>query len=417
MTAPALDDATRQRNLDTMKRRATALLVVAGILYVAAKIWEPIHPAIGFVRAAAEAGVIGGLADWFAVTALFRHPLGIPIPHTAILPTRKERLGRTLGNFVQNHFLSREVVSKRLQSFHVAERAAKWMSEPDNSRRIAKQVAAGLARAVEHLPEEEMQRHLHDAVVKRLRSMQVAPMLGTALSLVREGNKHQEILNEVVRLAGRTVSENRDLIRDRVKEESPWWVPGIVDEQLYRKIVIAIDRLLADIGSDPDHPLRTKFDQAIEQFIVKLQRSPEVIAKAESIKEKLLDDPMVTEATNLLWDSIRRAAVSQAARVEDGEAGPLGKGIAAFGHSLTGNAEMLAQIDRMVVDLAVAAVEQYRGEVADLIAQTVAGWDPIVTSRRIELAIGKDLQFIRINGTLVGALVGLVMHLVTVIWR
>jgi uncharacterized membrane-anchored protein YjiN (DUF445 family) len=417
MTAPALDDATRQRNLDRMKRRATALLVVALVLYVVAKIWEPIHPAIGFVRAAAEAGVIGGLADWFAVTALFRHPLGIPIPHTAILPTRKERLGRTLGNFVQNHFLSREVVSKRLESFRIAERAAQWISEPDNSRRIAKQVAAGLARAVEHLPEDEMQRHLHDAVVKRLRSMQVAPMLGTALSLVREGNKHQEILNEVVRLAGRTVSENRDLIRDRVKEESPWWVPGIVDEQLYRKIVVAIDRLLADIGSDPDHPLRTKFDQAIEQFIVKLQRSPEVIAKAEAIKEKLLDDPMVTEATNLLWDSIRRAAVSQAARVEQGEAGPLGKGIEAFGHSLSGNTEMLGQIDRMVVDLALAAVEQYRGEVADLIAQTVAGWDPTVTSRRIELAIGKDLQFIRINGTLVGSLVGLVMHLVSVVWR
>src|SRR5262249_15911774 len=160
---------------------------------------------------------------------------------------------------------------------------------------------------------------LHDAVVNRLRTMQVAPMLGTALSLVREGNKHQEIFNEVVRLAGRTVSENRDLIRDRVKEESPWWVPGIIDEQLYRKIVVAIDRWLADMGTEPDHPLRVKFDQAIERFIEKLQHSPEVIAKAEAIKGKLLDDPVVTEATNLLWDSIRRAAINQAARVEDGD--------------------------------------------------------------------------------------------------
>ncbi len=417
MTAPRLDDATRQQQLDAMKRRATAMLVAAAGVYVAAKIWESVHPAIGFVRAAAEAAMIGGLADWFAVTALFKHPLGIPIPHTAILPTRKDRLGRTLGNFVQSHFLSREVVSKRLESLHIAERGAVWISEPENSRRIAKQVAAGLARAVEYLPDDEMRHHLHEAVVNRLRTMRVAPILGTTLSLMREGNKHQEILNEVVRLAGRTVSENRDLIRDRVKEESPWWVPGIIDEKLYRKILVAIEHLLEDIGSDPEHPLRTKFDQAIENFIVKLQSSADVIAKAEGIKEKLLDDPMVAEGTGLLWDSIRKAAVNQAAKVESGTPGPLEKGISAFGHSLSGNAEVLAQIDEFVVDLAISAVEQYRGEVADLIAQTVAGWDPNVTSRRIELAIGRDLQFIRINGALVGALVGVLMHAISIIWR
>jgi uncharacterized membrane-anchored protein YjiN (DUF445 family) len=303
-------------------------------------------------------------------------------------------------------------VARRLASIKVAERAAKWMTEPKNSRMIARQVAAGLSRAVEHLPDDEMRAQLHRAVVGRLRTMQVAPLLGNVLSLIREGNRHQEVLNEVVRLAGKTVSDNRELIRTRVKEESPWWVPGIVDEKLYQKIVIAIDHLLADIGADPDHPLRGKFDQAIENFIAKLQTSPDVIARAEAIKEKLLDDPMVEEFTGRLWESIRQAAVNQAERVDSETPGALEKGIGAFGQSLLGNADVLEQIDQFVMELALAAVEQYRGEVADLIAHTVAGWDPDVTSRRIELAIGTDLQFIRLNGTVVGGLVGLALYLV-----
>lgn len=405
---PILDDATRQRNLDRMKRRASALLVVSAGVFLVASYYEHAAVWIGYLRATAEAAVIGGLADWFAVTALFRHPLGIPIPHTAILPSKKDRLGRTLGNFVQNHFLSRDVLADRLRSLRLAERAARWLCEPENSRQIARQVASGLGKAVEALPDAEIKALIHRAVVDRLRATQVAPMLGSALTLVRSGNKHQDLLSEAVRIAARALDENRDSIRESVKSKSPWWIPGVVDNKIYGRIVVGVETMLDEIRNDPDHPMRAKFDEALDRFVDQLQTSPETIAKAEALKEQVLTGPMVEEFTTWLWEHLRAAAVSKATDPESPSA--LERGIEAFGRSLLGNQAMMDRIDDFLVERALGAVEQYRGEAADLIAHTVAKWDPAVTSRRIELAIGRDLQFIRINGTLVGGLLGLLIH-------
>lgn len=413
---PLRDEAERQVRLDLMKRRATAMLVIAGAVFVAAELTEALHPAVGFLRATAEAALIGGLADWFAVTALFRRPMGLPIPHTAILPARKERLGRTLGNFVQNHFLSRDVLSARLHGVRIAERAAHWISQPENSRLIATQVAAGLAKTVEALPDQEMQDLIHNGMVGRLRTTVVAPVLGNILSLIKAENKHQELLSEAIRLAAHAVDDNRDAIRERIKAESPWWVPGIVDEKLYQRTLAAIENMLRDIGADPQHPLRAKFDLALETFVDKLKHSPEVTARAEAMKEELLADPVVREFSTWLWASTRRAAVAQATKAEGSAPGALERGISAFGTSLLGNQPLLAQVDEFLIGLALSALEQYRGEVADLIAQTVAGWDADVTSHRIELVIGRDLQFIRINGTLVGGLVGLALYTLHRFW-
>ncbi|MBL8987271.1 MAG: DUF445 domain-containing protein [Gemmatimonadetes bacterium] len=410
---PVLDDATRQRNLTRMKRWAAALLVVAGVVFLVATYFEMTYPWVGYIRATAEAAVIGGLADWFAVTALFRHPLGIPIPHTAIIPTRKDRLGRTLGTFVQNHFLSREVLSTRLRAMRIAERLARWISEPENGRVIARQVASGLARTARALPPEPMRDLVRDGIVGRLQAMPVAPLLRNALSLVRAGNKHQDLLSEAVRLAARAVDENRDRIRDKVKHESPWWVPGIVDDKIYHRILLTVETLLDDVGGNPEHPLRAKFDIAIEQYIDKLQHSPDTIARAEALKQQLLADPVMDEFADWLWDYLRDAAVSRAEAPDDGTTpGPIERGLASFGQSLATDPDMLAKLDDAIVERTTAIVEQYRTEVSDLIAHTVAGWDPMVTSRRIELAIGRDLQFIRINGTLVGGLLGLILHTV-----
>jgi uncharacterized membrane-anchored protein YjiN (DUF445 family) len=233
------DDATRQAQLDAMKWRATALLAVAAMVFAIARALESAYPWLGYVRATAEASLVGGLADWFAVTALFRRPLGLPIPHTAIIATRKERIGRILGSFVQNHFLSREVIASKLEAMHLAERAARWLSEPENARRIAQQVAGGLAQTLEGLPDADMRELVHRVLTTRLRALRVAPTLGKTLGLVLAGNGHQELLNEAVRLAAQAVRDNRELIRDRVKTESPWWVPGVVDDQIYQRIVAA----------------------------------------------------------------------------------------------------------------------------------------------------------------------------------
>src|SRR3989454_4104710 len=271
-----------------MKRRATGLLALAAAVFAGASVFEDQYPWLGYVRATAEASLVGGLADWFAVTALFRHPLGLPIPHTAIVATRKERIGRILGNFVQNHFLPREVTPANLRAAPPAERAARWLADPDTSRRIAQQVASGLAKPLEALPDEDVQALVREVVRARLRATRVAPALGKTLAVVLAGNRQEELLKVAARFAAEAVLDNRDLIRERVRAESPWWVPGVVDDEIYRRIIDAVERLLRDMGADPTHPLRAAFDDAIRDFIERLQHSPEALARADAVKEDWL---------------------------------------------------------------------------------------------------------------------------------
>jgi uncharacterized membrane-anchored protein YjiN (DUF445 family) len=407
------DDAERQARLDGMKLRATALLGLAGLVFVAASILERRYPWLGYVRATAEASLVGGLADWFAVTALFRHPLGLPIPHTAIVATRKERIGRVLGNFVTNHFLSRDVIAANLKAVRPAERAAHWLREPENARRIAVQVAGGLAKTLEKLPDGEVQALVRQVVNERVRSARVAPALGKTLAIVLTGDRHQSLLNEAVRLAAQAVRDNADLIRRQVKAESPWWIPGVVDDKIYQRILGAIETLLRNIGTNPNHPLRAAFDSALRDFINRLQHSPEVIAKVEALKTEWLDDPATAELSVNLWEATRRAIVQYGTQADGQAPGPLEDGIAAFGGALLGNEAILAELDAAIIDLTSTIVDQYRGEIGNLIASTVASWDPEATSRRFELAVGRDLQWVRINGTLVGGLVGLAIYTIS----
>lgn len=411
------DDALRQTQLDEMKRRATGLVLLAAIVFVAARIVETSVPWVGYIRATAEASLVGGLADWFAVTALFRRPLGLPIPHTAIVATRKDRLGRTLGNFVQTHFLARDVLATRLRSLRIAQRVAGWLSVVENSRRIAQAVASGLAKTLESLSDEDLRALVQAGVSDRIRAFRVAPALGRTLSLVVAGSRHQEILSEAVRLAAQAISDNREVIREQVRAESPWWVPGVVDDKIYHRIVAAVERLLHEIGNNPSHPLRAAFDTALRNFIDRLQHSADVIARAEAMKDEWLRDPAFARLSDQLWETTRRAILGYATRDAGTTPGALERGIAAFGAAVLANETLLEEVDDAVVDVVASVLEQYRAEVADLIAQTVSAWDPAQTAQRIELAIGRDLQFIRINGTLVGGLVGLVLYTIARLWR
>jgi uncharacterized membrane-anchored protein YjiN (DUF445 family) len=412
---PRLDDAPRQARLDAMKRWATGLLALAAAVFAGASVLEARYPWLGWVRATAEASLVGGLADWFAVTALFRHPLGIPIPHTAIVATRKERIGRILGTFVQNHFLSRDVIAANLHAVRPAEHGARWLADPAHSRQIAQQVATGLARTIEALPDGDVQELIRQVVEARVRATRVAPALGKTLTLVLAGDRHQGLLNEAVRLAAAAVRDNQDVIRERVRRDSPWWVPGVVDDKIFQRILATVERLLEDIATDPTHPLRASFDTALRDFVDRLQHAPDVIARAEELKEEWLSDPSVADLSARLWESTRRAIMSYATRT-DGEPRALERGLSEFGAALLANPALLAELDDLAIDLTATAVERYRQEIGDLIAQTVASWDPAATSRRFELAVGRDLQFVRINGTLVGGLVGLAIHAVSRFW-
>jgi uncharacterized membrane-anchored protein YjiN (DUF445 family) len=400
-----------------MKRRATALLALAGVIFLVASWFETRWPWLGYVRATAEASLVGGLADWFAVTALFRHPLGIPIPHTAIVATRKDRIGRVLGNFVSNHFLSHDVIAVNLRNVRPAERGARWLSHPENARRIAHQVASGLAKTLEAVPDTEVRTLIRQVVNDRVRAAKVAPALGKTLSVVLTGDRHQSLLNEAVRLAAEAVRDNADMIRAQVRAESPWWVPGLVDDKIYKRILGAIENLLRSIGTNPNHPLRASFDRALRDFVNRLQHSPDVMAKVEALKEEWLDDPSVGELTVNLWETTRKAIVAYGTRADGEVNGPLEDGIAAFGTALLGNEALLAELDGAIVELTSSVVEQYRNEIGDLIARTVSSWDPAATSQRFELAVGRDLQWVRINGTLVGGLVGLTIYTIAKLLR
>src|SRR2546430_1772477 len=408
------DDAEREDRLNAMKRRATSLLGVALLVFIAASWFEPQYPWLGYIRATAEASLVGGLADWFAVTALFKHPLGIPIPHTAIVATRKERIGQILGTFVQKHFLSRDVISANLRRVHPAERAALWLADREHARQIARQFASGLAKTLEALPRDEVQELVAHVVRNRVRAFRVAPALGKTLALALADNRQEELLNAAVRLAADAVRNNRDVIRDRVRAETPWWVPPVLDDKIYQKIIEAVERLLHDMVMDASHPLRPAFDDAIRHFIERLQHSPEVIARAEAMKEEWLMDASTVELSRRLWDGIRQTVTNYATGAgADGAASPLDNRLSEFGTALSSNPTLLAEIDDLLIDLTAGVVEKYRHEIGDLIAPTVAGWDPAATSQRFELAVGRELQFVRINGPLAGGLVGLLIYSIT----
>ena len=403
----------RQRNLDRMKRRATGLLVIMGVVFVAASYLEPRHAWLGYIRATAEASLVGGIADWFAITALFRHPLNLPIPHTAIIPSRKDRIGRSLGNFVQNNFLSPEVLAAKLRAAQMSRRAAEWLAEPENARKAAQHVAAVLKSAGTVIHDEDVHALLDRSVMEPLRRMPIAPVLSKGLELLTVDNRHQQLLDRVIQGLTRLVAENEILIRDRIREESPWWVPEMVDDRIHRKVLGGIERTLFDVAADTDHPLRHQFDELLSEWMVQLQQSPEVIARAEAIKQQILDPETSGRLAASLWGEVKEALSRTNTPGEGGATDAVSRGLSALARAALEDEALLEKVDGWVIGAVLSVVEQHRHEVGQLIAQTVSAWDPEETSRRIELLVGRDLQYVRINGTLVGGLVGLIIYSVT----
>lgn len=408
-----VDAEAKQIQLDRMKRRATGLLVLMGVVFVAAWLLEPAHPWLGYLRATAEAGLVGGVADWFAITALFRRPLNLPIPHTAIIPSRKDRIGRSLGNFVQNNFLSPEVLGAKLRAAGLSRRAAEWLRAPENARLVVRQGAGALRSATAVLRDDDVHAFLERSVVEPLKQRPIAPVLASGLTLLTTNDRHQQLLDRVVHGLARLLAENEELIRERVREESPWWVPEFVDDKLHDRIVDGIARTLYSVSADPAHPLRRQLDELLTNWIEQLRDSPEMIARAETLKQQVLDNPTSDRLTESLWRELKKVLDRQVDAAEQGTPGGLERGLSALAEAAIEDEALLGKIDEWIIGAVLRIVEQHRHEVGQLIAATVSAWDPDETSRRIELQIGRDLQFIRINGTLVGGLVGLVLYAVS----
>src|SRR6266536_4491026 len=326
--------------------------------------------------------------------------------HLAVGPSRRRRA----PGAARRHEAARDVIAANLRRVHPAERAAQWLADREHARQFSRQFAGGLAKTLANLPANELQDLVSQVVRNRVRTFRVAPALGKTLALALADNRQEELLNATVKLAADAVRNNRELIRERVRAETPWWVPPVLEEKMYEKIIAAVERLLHDMVMDPAHPLRAAFDDAIRDFIERLQHSPEVIERAEALKEEWLMGAATDDLSRKLWEGIRQAVTTYAAGGGDGAPSPLDSGLSEFGTALLSNPTLLAEIDDLLIDVTASVVEKYRHEIGDLIAKTVAGWDPQATSRRFELAVGRDLQFVRINGTLVGGLVGLVIY-------
>jgi uncharacterized membrane-anchored protein YjiN (DUF445 family) len=407
------DEAQRQEALDRMKRRATLLLVAASILFVITRAFESRYHWLGIIRATMEAAMVGGLADWFAVTALFRHPLGIPIPHTAIVPAKKDRVGRTLGAFVQRNFLSREVIEARLRTLHIGRRLAEWLADPANARTISRNVATAMSSAAQMMNDDDVQLVIDRSLAERVRAMRLAPLLGKVLRVMTEDDRHQEVVDEVIQLASHTVNDNADLIRERIERETPWWVPTSLDNKIFKKVIGGIQRLLGELAQDPAHPLRQRFDASLDTLIERLNTSPEFAAKVDAWKEDFLDNEAARKFSASLWVEGKQALADYAANPDSSAPNAIEHALSSFATKALEDDELLGKLDEFAVDVAVFLVGRYQSEVSELIETTVAGWDPELTSRRVELAIGRDLQFIRINGTIVGGLAGMLIYLIS----
>lgn len=392
-----------------MQRLATGLLLVALAAFLVVRWYEPRFPWLGFVRATAEAAVVGGLADWFAVTALFRRPLGLPIPHTAIIPRQKDRIGHLLGHFVQKHFLNRDVLSARLGELQLGQRVGEWMREPAHAAQLARGVASGMARAVDVLPQEEVSALVRQGAMHRLQTVELAPLLADILARIATDERRHDLLEGMARLLGEAV-EDGEAVRATIRRERPWWVPSLAEGPLTRGVTDAIRRVAAEVRQEADHPLRRKFDAAVSDFIANLRDSPVLRARAESLKADLLAQPVVDGLVASLWDQARDAGARYATAPESVSLAPLERGIIALGDAVVARPEVRADLDRALTQAVVAVLEGQGATVAALIADTVRQWDPGLAAERIELAVGRDLQFIRLNGTLVGGLAGLVLY-------
>jgi uncharacterized membrane-anchored protein YjiN (DUF445 family) len=403
----------RMQSLRRMKRVATGMLIGAAAVFAVCVIVGDGHGLWGYVQAAAEASMVGGLADWFAVTALFRHPLGIPIPHTAIIPRKKDQIGSALATFVQQNFLTESVVGERLAAAQVTRRFGEWLAEPRHAARIADEAGSALNGLANVIRDDEVRDAVAHFADRKLREVQLAPLLARVLDTVRESGQHQAALTAGLKGLMRFLDDNQTLFRDRLSEESPDWVPNWVDDRVFARLFLGLQSFLADVTAQPDHELRRQFDRYLREYAVALRTDPEKAATIEKAKVDLLERPDVREWLSGLWAYLKRAILAGAVDPNSDLRRTVASLTVQVGTTLRDDPNLQATVDKSLQRLVGHVLARYSDDIAELISGTVARWDAADTGRRLELQVGRDLQFIRINGTVVGALVGVIIYAVS----
>lgn len=409
-----MEELQQPPELRRMKLWAGSLLVLALIIFVVTSLLERSYSWVGFIRAAAEAAMVGGIADWFAVTALFRHPLGLKIPHTAIVPRRKREIGQKLARFIRQNFLSEEAIADKLSSMDATRQIAGWLSQPENSTLIAEQMAAGGAAIVEVMKDEAVQSLIEQRLVAQIRSTQFAPLLGQVLGMLLAGKRQQELLAELVKLSSGFIKENRPVILDKIGDELPWWaVVAGVDRKIYQSIINSVNTTLYDVRANPKHELYQNFQTMLDRLIEDLKSSPDLLEKEHALKEELLQEPLVRDFSASLWADLKSSLVEQSSQPKFDLRPPVQQMLVQFGHAILNDPLLYAKIDGWLREVVLYVTKTYGYEVESLISNTIDKWDSAEITHKIESEVGRDLQFIRINGTLIGGLVGLVIYTVS----
>jgi uncharacterized membrane-anchored protein YjiN (DUF445 family) len=409
---PIRQEENRLRQLRAMKRRATGLLVLITALYLALTLLGDGGQLVEYAQAGAGAAMVGGLADWFAVTALFRHPLGLPIPHTAVIAERKDQFGEALGDFVQENFLSPDVLSERVRSSRAVARAATWLAEEEHAEAVAAHAADVVVALADSLRDEDVAELLEAEVRRAVEAVPLAQWAARVVRLMTAKGRHREVVDGAVRALGRLLADNRAELRRRFTEHAPWWLPDRLDSRIFDRLADSVEDLLRGIYLDPDHQARGQVDEWLAGLVERLERSPELGAKLEQLKKEFLQQPELGAWTSALWTNFKTSLRAQADDPESQLRRQLAKAIAAAGRRLRDDPELLARVERMAENGAYTLAERFREEAAELVSGTIARWDAQETSAKLELLLGRDLQFIRINGTVVGGIAGLVIHAV-----
>lgn len=400
-------DAERLHALTGMKRLATGLLLVMAVIFAVAFALQDQYPWLAYVRAAAEGGMVGALADWFAVTALFRYPLGLRIPHTNIIANRKDEIGATLGEFVETNFLSEAVVRGKLESMGISARVGTWLSEPTNANRLTQELAVAGTGILDLLSDDDIRDLIETTAREHLIEPQWGPSIGrVGERLVASGQQHAAI-DLLLDKAEVWLRMHPEAFGQAVSERLPGWVPGFLDKMVDDRAFKEVLGFIHAVRRDPRHPMRIALDAYLADLMRDLQKDPVTILRAEALKIDLLDSPRLREFAGETWEAVKASLTEGLADPASGLRRGIRSTLLDVGARLVGDRSLGGRIDRWIADSVSYAVQQYRHEIAGVITETVERWDAGETADKIELQVGKDLQFIRINGTVVGALAGL----------
>jgi uncharacterized membrane-anchored protein YjiN (DUF445 family) len=415
MTTFSAADEEKQRGVRRMKLTALALLLFVAVVYVLAK-WASnsgAGPWAGYVAAAAEAGMVGAMADWFAVTAIFRRPLGLPIPHTAIIPTKKDQLGVSLGEFVGENFLSEEVVRQRLRAVGIGSRLGAWLADPDHTDRVTAELSAALRGALTVLRDSDVQAVVGEAITRRADAQEIAPGIGKTLEKIVADGGHKRVVDLIVTRAHDWLVLHDEQVMDAVEGGAPGWTPRFVDKRIGERVYKELLRFVTEMRDMPSHPARGALDRFLGDFAADLQSDTETRARVERLKGEVLGRGEVQDLIASAWTSVRSMIVSAAEDERSELRLRVRASLLSLGARMAVEPKLQAKVDGWLEGAAVYVVTTYRKEITSLITDTVAGWDAEHTTRKIEANIGRDLQFIRINGTVVGSLAGLLIYTVS----